>query len=116
MTTQATSRPSALRLLPVIDMALGVWLLASPYLLGFTLVEAARINNGAFGPFILWIAIARLAAQDRARWVSWFNVALGILVAASPFLFGFADQLKPMINNIVVGLIVALVALVSTRR
>lgn len=116
MVTQAPPRPSALRLLPVIDMALGIWLLASPYLLGFTLVDAARINNGAFGPLILWFAIARLAAQDKGRWVSWFNVAFGIWVAASPFLFGFADQPKAMINNIVVGLIVALVALISTRR
>ncbi len=97
-------------------MALGIWLLASPYLLGFTLVDAARINNGFFGPLILWFAIARLAVQDRGRWVGWFNVAFGIWVAASPFLLGFADQLKPMINNIVVGLIVALVALISTRR
>ncbi len=116
MTAQAPSRPSALRLISIINMALGIWLLASPYLLRFTLVDAARINNGFFGPLILWFAIARLAAQDRGRWVSWFNVAAGILVAASPFLFGFADQPKAMINNIVVGLIVALVALISTRR
>ncbi|HEU4793207.1 MAG TPA: SPW repeat protein [Nitrolancea sp.] len=116
MATQAPPRPSTLRLLPVINMALGIWLLASPYVLGFTLIDAARINNATFGPFILWIAIARLAVPDRGRWVSWFNVAFGIWVAASPFVLGFADQPKPMINNIVVGLIVALVALVSTRQ
>lgn len=116
MATQAPSRPSSLRLLPVVNMALGIWLLASPYLLGFTLIDAARINNGLFGPFILWIAIARLAVPDSGRWVSWINVAFGIWVAASPFLLGFADQPKPLINNIIVGLIVALVAFVSTRK
>ncbi len=116
MATQAAPRQSTLRLLPIINMALGVWLLASSYILGFTLIDAARINNATFGPLILWLAIARLAAQNRARWLSWFNVAFGVWVAASPFVLGFTDQPKPLINNIVVGLIGALVALASTRQ
>lgn len=116
MAAQASPRPSTLRLLPVINMALGIWLLISPYLLGFTLVDAARINNAAFGPFILWIAIARLAVQTKARWVSWINVVFGVWIAASPFVLGFTDQPKPLLNNIVVGLTVALVALVGTRQ
>lgn len=116
MAIQAAPRPSRLRLLPIIDLALGLWLLASPYVVGFTLVNAARINNAAFGPFILWIAITALAVGYRGRWISWVNVVFGLWVAVSPFVLGFADQPKPLINNIVVGLIVALVALVSARQ
>ena len=116
MATQAATRPSRLRLLPVINMALGLWLLASSYVLGFTLIDAARINNVTFGPFILWIAITALAVGNRGRWISWVNVVFGLWVAISPFVLGFADQPKPLINNIVIGLLVALVALVSARQ
>jgi hypothetical protein len=116
MATQAATRPSRLKLLPVINMALGLWLLASSYVLGFTLIDAARINNVTFGPFILWIAITALAVGNRGRWISWVNVVFGLWVGISPFVLGFADQPKPLINNIVVGLLVALVALVSGRQ
>ncbi len=112
MTATRTRSPSVW-ILPALNVILSLWLLASPYLLQFSLVDAARITNGAFGPLILFAAFSRLAVQTGGRWISWFNVVLGICVAVSPFVLGFAVQTTATINNVVVGLLVAVIAAVG---
>ena len=52
--------------------------------------------------------------QEATRGASWVNVLLGIWVIISPFIVQFARLPAAMWNNVIVGIIIALLALVHT--
>ncbi|HEX6956934.1 MAG TPA: SPW repeat protein [Ferrovibrio sp.] len=55
------------------------------------------------------------ASQDAKRWQDWANMTLGILMAASPWLFGYTGLQGATMNAVIVGfLIFALSALALT--
>ncbi len=103
-------RRPLLGLLEVLNIGLGIWLLASPYLLTYPVYKAPRINDALVAGLIIGWAITRLATPASARWVSLGNVILGLWVAISPFVLMYTNVLSATINNIIVGLLVALFA------
>lgn len=53
--------------------------------------------------------------QDAQRWQDWANMALGILAAASPWLFGYTGLEGATLNAVIIGFLVfALSALALT--
>ena len=90
-----------------INLILGVALIASPWVLGFTagpVMWNAVIGGAAIGV----IAIVALAAF--AQWEEWVNLALGIWILISPFVLGFSAEVVAMWTFVLVGLAVALLA------
>ncbi|HEY6861176.1 MAG TPA: SPW repeat protein [Pseudolabrys sp.] len=94
------------KLCDVANLFLGVILLASPWIFGFS-GGAASTNAFVSGVFIAVISIAALAAF--AVWEEWLNLIMGLWVLASPWVLGFASG-TPMQIHIVIGLIVAVLA------
>lgn len=84
----------------------GLWLLISPFILGYS-----DRTNAVWDDVILGIAIAIIAAlrlwwfSDMA-WLSWLNLILGAWVVISPWVLGFSDQSTAMADNVIVGVIV----------
>lgn len=93
-----------------INLIAGVWLLISPWVLGFGAMHLASANFVVVGVLIaLLSALVLWHPQD--GWASWATLFLGIWLIFSPYIYGFNDLLTPTTNSIVLGVIVAAVAL-----
>ncbi len=100
-----------------LNVALGIWLIASPYILSYTAWTGARLTAEFFGAIILGMGITRMAMpQPRYWWLSFGDVIFGIWVAISPFVLGYHYDARPTINAIVVGVLVALIAATGFLR
>lgn len=71
-----------------LNLLLGLWIVASPWVLGFTTVHYAAGIAVIIGLVIAVFAAWTLAVY--AHWEEWVNVVLGILLIVTPWLFGFA--------------------------
>lgn len=93
-----------------VNLALGIWVLLSPFVLGFSNNGPAQWNNVATG-----IAVALMAVLGASVW----NIALGIWLFLSPFVLGFSQLPAPLWNNVILGALIGVIALSlssSTRR
>ncbi len=94
----------------MINLVAGIWLVIAPWVLGYTSITA-QWNDVACGVAITLLALARLSGASRLIWASWLNCMIGIwLIVAT-----FTIDLNPTewINDVIVGAVVALLALWS---
>ncbi len=100
-----------------LNVALAIWLIASPYILSYTAWSSARLNAEFFGALILGMAITRMSMpQKRYWWLSFGDLLLGIWVAISPWVLAYHYDSRPEINAVVVGVLVALIAATGFLR
>ncbi len=92
----------------VINVILGIWLIISPWLLGYVSTQAYW-NGVILGVAIGIIALIRLLGPRGAVWLSWINVILGIWLIISPFVLR-VESAAAHWNSVIVGIIVAIVA------
>ncbi len=88
-----------------INVVLGIWVLISPFVLGFVQNQPAKWNNIAAG-----IAVALVSLSG----VSWWNIVLGIWLIISPFVLGFAHSPTILWNNVIIGALIGIVALLGS--
>jgi hypothetical protein len=100
--------------MPIIQLALGLWLLASPYFLQFTFYSEPRMNVGLVAPMVIMFALMRLAVSPGWFWVAWVNVLFGIWLAISPFAFGLSHVTDLMLNFVIVGVLLVVTGVLST--
>lgn len=91
-----------------VNVVLGIWVLISPFVLTFP-SQRMVWNNVATGIVVGIFAILRLSARSQSGW-SWINVLLGIWLILSPFVLGFVHG-AALWNNVIVGIIIAALAL-----
>lgn len=94
-----------------VNIVLGLWLIASPWALGFVTDPAPTWNAWAVGVIIAVAAFAAMVAFN--KWEEWAEVALGAWLIVSPYLLGFEMAMTPTINQAAVGVIVAGLAIWS---
>jgi len=94
-----------------VNVVLGLWLIASPWALGFAMDQAPTWNAWAVGVVIAVAALAALVAFN--KWEEWAEVPLGAWLIVSPYLLGFSTMMNPTINQALVGVIVAGLAIWS---
>jgi hypothetical protein len=70
-----------------LNLLLGVWLVVSPWILGFTGVKYAPGNAYVVGVIIAVAAVSALLAFH--EWEEWVNIILGVWLVITPWLFGF---------------------------
>ncbi len=95
-----------------VNLVLGAWLVASPWIFDYSTLSAATWNSVMVGALIAVIGITRvvsLVGTAPAR----VNAILGLWTLASPWMFAFAGVEPAMWNSLVVGIVVALLALRS---
>lgn len=93
------------------NLLLGIWLIVSPWVLGFTDVTYAVWNAYALGVIIVVAALAALFAFH--EWEEWVSMAFGAWLVVSPWVLAFAGTLTAMWNHVIVGLLVAGMAMWS---
>lgn len=87
-----------------INIALGIWTIISPFVLGFAGIEAAKWNNIAVGGAVIFVAL---------RAASPWNLLLAVWLIVSPFFVGFVRPPAALWNNVSVGALIGLVAILG---
>ncbi|QQO14740.1 SPW repeat protein [Bradyrhizobium diazoefficiens] len=94
----------------VLNLLLGAGLFVSPWVFGFSNETTAGWNAWISGFAIAVLAIAALAMF--AEWEEWLALAIGVWVAASPWLVHFSANAIATPLHVIAGMIVAAVAAV----
>lgn len=93
-----------------VNLVLGLWLIVSPWALGFVADRTPAWNAWVVGVIIAVAALAALVAFH--KWEEWVEAALGLWLIVSPYLLGFvATQMHATWNQIIVGIVVAALAI-----
>jgi hypothetical protein len=98
------------------NLALGLWMLASPWALGF---QGERLaTNSALALGVLVSAVALFALFRVMAWQEWANIAFGVWLVASPWIIGFSELSMAKWNAVIVGALIAVLALwvIATDR
>ncbi|MFN4277297.1 MAG: SPW repeat protein [Ferrovibrio sp.] len=103
--------PEARRWQDWANMAFGILLASSPWLLGYSGLEAATMNAVIVG--FLIFALSALALTLLDRWEAYISAMLGLWAGASPWLLGFTGYDGAMIAHLGVGICVVTVASVE---
>lgn len=89
--------------------AVGAWLVISPVALSFP-EDSARVHNVILGILIGVIAAIRAFGAWGHPGLSWFNMLLGVWLLLSPWILGYAHHVAPTTNNVIAGVVVAVMA------
>lgn len=84
-------------------IALGAWLLVSPWVLGFSDHYAATINAGLLG--IAMMAAETLNLDVHERLEEWFDIVLGLWLIVSPAVLGFTSSQPAMASTAAIGVL-----------
>ena len=89
------------------NVILGIWVLISPFVLGFSRLENVKWNNVATGAAVALLALSRESGSSGA-----LNILLGGWLIASAFVLQLNGT--PFWNNIILGICIVLVALIAS--
>lgn len=92
-----------------LNLILGLWMGVSPWILTYEAESRPTWNAVILG--VLIAALALLALFKLMAWEEWLSVALGAWLAISPWVLGFSGLVAPMWNAVIVGIVVAVLAL-----
>lgn len=93
-----------------ISMLLGLWIIFSPFLLGFRGVLPAVWNGVVVGLSVAFFSGIRVSlGYDQTRW-SWCTALFSLWLIASPFVLGFAKITSATWNDISVGVVLLLLS------
>jgi hypothetical protein len=94
----------------LVGFAVGVWLTASPDVLGST--GPARVTANVLGPLAAMFAL--IATFEVTRPVRWLNLLVGVWLVFAPWGYGYPPA--EVVNSTAAGLALAATALVRGRR
>jgi hypothetical protein len=87
-----------------VNVILGVWMVISPWVLGFEASQAAARTAWILGAAV--IVFAAIGIYMHEAWEETINIVLGICLAGSPWAFGFAEHTTAATNAVIVGVLV----------
>ena len=91
-----------------VGIALGAWLLVSPWVLGYSDEGAAAMNALVLGTILVLQETLELGIHETVE--EWFDVVAGIWLLVSPIVLGFTSHAVASANAIVVGMLTILFA------
>jgi hypothetical protein len=103
--SEEVSRPAS-----TLNVLAGIWLIISPWVLGFSGMQAAMLSTLLVGIAVLVLAIIRLGTTGTSG-LSLLNFWLGLWLIISPFVLSFASRSLAMSNAIILGILVAIFGL-----
>jgi hypothetical protein len=91
-----------------LGIALGAWMLASPWVLGYSDQDAATMNALVMGTILVLEELLELGVHETAE--EWIDLVSGLWLMVSPAVLGFASMTAASVNAIVVGVLTVLFA------
>ncbi len=104
-----------MRALSWITLVLGLWLICAPFALGYSAISHIAAGEDVvlgilIAAFSLWVA----SAADSLMGVSWLIILFGLWTAIAPFLLGYGRIAAARNNDVPVGIVVLILALVRS--
>ncbi len=93
---------------------LGVWLIISPLIGIGGINDVAAINSYIVGSLVILFSVASITKPY--MWEEYINIALGVWLLSSPFIFNYSHLTGPAWNQILVGILIAGSALAVTLK
>lgn len=88
-----------------IQLALGLWLIVSPWVLGFAVpLNAAAMSAIVIGLLVLVASVDGLVFSSTVD--EWINVALGVALILTPSFLGFEEDHVASANALVCGILI----------
>ena len=84
-----------------LNLALGVWLILTPFLFGYQ-APVVLWNNVIVGALVVLLAWARIANRAGASTPAWFNALLGLWMVVSPLMFAYGNA-AVVWSNVIAG-------------
>jgi hypothetical protein len=94
----------------IASFVLGVWLMVAPAVLAYADL-AARTNDRIVGPIVAGSAF--VAIWQLMRPLRWIGIIVGVWLLAAPWILGYGTA--PTINSTIVGLLLAVLALLGAK-
>lgn len=95
----------------MINIGIGIWLMAAPYLLGYP--EVASDNGHITGPLI--VTFSTLACWEVLYSTRMWNLVPGIWLVLAPWVLGY-DFFPAICSDMISGILVLIFAGIKTRR
>lgn len=92
-----------------LNLILGLWMIASPWILPYSAEMYPTWNAVIVGALIAVLALSEMFKL--MAWEEWTSVALGVWLVISPWILGFSGIAMAMWNAVAVGIVVAVLAL-----
>lgn len=92
-----------------VNAVLGVWLLLSPWALGFASQTTPMANAVVVGAALLAAALGAIFVPR--AWEEWTELALGAWLVVSPWALGFAALEMARLAAVATGLVIAALAI-----
>src|SRR5262245_34102280 len=104
-----------------INCLLGIWLIISPFALGYSSVPSVLYAQVILGLLIAVFGFYNAAgmpegAGTKSPGLSWIVAVLGILTALVPFATRYALPSKATANDVVVGVVILILALYNALK
>ena len=93
-----------------INLLAGIWVFFSPWIWGFSTSTTPLWNHIVLG---VLIAVTAIVAIGGYRGASWWNVIFGIWLIISPFVLRYSMIARVTGHDVVLGIIVTIMALIS---
>ncbi len=93
-------KPGLIRVLGLIDVVAGLWLLSAPFVLGYPHAyphQRALFNDLVIGALVSMLAVLHWLQWNNARWASRVVLALGLWLLLAPVVFNY--RLDPTISS-----------------
>ena|SRR5438105_1939914 len=97
-----------------INMLLGLWIIFSPFLLGFRGVLPAVWNGVGVGLLVAFFSGIRISIGYNQTIWSWCTACFSLWLIVSPFVLGFANISSATWNDISVGVVMLLLSWKAT--
>ena len=95
-----------------INILLGIWLIASPWVFDYG-GRPAVVSSVMVGALIAIVAANRLASLRSTAGLSGVNLLLAVWTIASPWLCGYTANIGAVLDNVILGVVVAALAIFS---
>ncbi len=95
-----------------INLILGLWLIASPFALGYSgIAHTAAVEEVVMGIIVAACSWWWLAAMAPMMGMAWFEMLCGIWVLVAPFVLSYGVA-RAKANDVWVGIVVLIVAII----
>lgn len=88
---------------------LGLWLAATPWILGYSGLTGA-LWSGLISGLIVAVLAALALPAGRQLWSEWLNLIMGAWIFISPWVIGFTTHSIAFWDALIVGVLVAIAA------
>ena len=97
-----------------VNILLGAWLIAAPFVLGYAGSRMEVGNDVALGVLLILGAWWMLAAADGQIGAGGLQLVGGLWLIAAPFVWHYGQRSRPFSNDIVIGVLTVLVSATAT--